>query len=333
MEPLVVFAGYVARQPPHRQKTYKEPNRADGSPKRAMDLVERLRASWDSNGPPEWSVTELMASISDIAYQTPPAAKRSYRGLGFERIRPIIEDSMAVYVVSAKNVAVIAFRGTDDLADWLVNLNALSMRTPHGRVHRGFASTYTKLEKEVMAALQKQQPKHLWVTGHSLGGALAVVCAHRLIENEKLPLHGIITFGQPMVARKRLADYLDKQLSGRYARIVNGADIVPQVPPAYAHCGSLLHLTDDGIRRSKAKCPVGGAYPDEPINAREEASRPLTDHQFQALKATLKQRKESEKRPDGPPVYQGNMPWLRDHSIKLYLAKVRSMIGPTGQSL
>ncbi|MCL6501525.1 MAG: lipase family protein [Pirellulales bacterium] len=298
-----------------------------------MDLVERLRASWDSNGPPEWSVTELMASISDIAYQTPPAAERSYCGLGFEWIRPIIEDSMAVYVVSAKNVAVIAFRGTDDPADWLVNLKALSMRTPHGRVHRGFASTYTKLEKEVMAALQKQQPKHLWVTGHSLGGALAVVCAHRLIEIEKLPLHGVITFGQPMVAKKGLADYLDKQLLGRYARIVNGADIVPQVPPAYAHCGSLLHLTDDGIRRSEAKRPVGGAHPDEPINAREEASRPLTDHEFQALKASLKQRKESEKRPDGPPVYQGNMPWLRDHSIELYLAKIRSMIGPTGQSL
>lgn len=329
----IAFAVYVAFQPPGCEQTDKEPKRPDGPPKPPMTSVERLRAAWDSEGPADWPVTELLASISNIAYQTPPAAKTSYGDLGFKQVSPFIVDSMAVYVVASEDVAVIAFRGTDDPADWLVNLNALSTPTLHGDMHKGFADAYKTLKAQITDVLRQQQRKHLWVTGHSLGGALAVVCAYDLIENEKLALDGVITFGQPMVAGKRLGDYLDKLLLGRYAHVVNDADIVPRVPPGYSHCGSLVWFTDDGIRRSKPKRPVVGAPPDEPIKADEDAPKPLTNAEFEKMKASLKQRKEPEKRPDGRPIYQGNTPWLRDHSMSLYIDKVRSLIGHIGELL
>jgi pimeloyl-ACP methyl ester carboxylesterase len=330
---VIGFAAYVAFQPPGCEQTDKQPKRPDGPPKPALTSVERLRAAWDSEGPADWPVTELLASISNIAYQTPPAAKTSYGDLGFKRVNPIIIDSMAVYVIGSEDVAVIAFRGTDDPADWLVNLNALTTPTPNGDMHRGFSDAYKTLKPQIMDVLRQEKPKHLWVTGHSLGGALAVVCAYDVIEVEKIALDGVITFGQPMVARQTLATYLDTLLMGRYAHAVNDADIVPRVPPTFSHCGSLVWFTEDGIRRSKPKRRVVGAPPDEPVKAEEEAPKPLTNAEFDQLKASLKQRNEPEKRPDGRPVYQGNTPWLRDHSMSLYIDKVRSFIGHIGELL
>jgi pimeloyl-ACP methyl ester carboxylesterase len=182
----------------------------------------------------------------------------------------------------------------------------------------------------ILDALRPKPTKHLWVTGHSLGGALAVVCAYDLSDNERMALDGVITFGQPMIARKGLADYLDNLLLGRFAHVVNDADIVPRVPPTYSHCGSMVWFTDGGIRRSKPKRPTIKATPDEPTNAQDNP-KPLTNAEFEKLKADLKKRNEPQKRPDGRPVYQGNIPSIQDHSISLYIEKVRSLIWHIGQ--
>src|SRR5207302_2009697 len=109
------------------------------------------------------------------------------------------------------------------------------------------------LKPQVVKILQARKAKHLWITGHSLGGALAVVCAQDLIENEKLELDGIITFGQPMVAKRPLALHLGSTLRGRYAHYVNGNDLVARVPPNFFHFGSLVWFTESGVRRSKVK--------------------------------------------------------------------------------
>jgi triacylglycerol lipase len=160
-----------------------------------------------------------------------------------------------------------------------------------------------------------------------------VVCAYDIIENESLALDGVITFGQPMVARKSLADYLDKVLLGRYAHLVNDADIVPRVPPTYLHCGSLVWFKDGGIRRSRPKRPVVGAVgPNDPVQAQDDNPTPLSNAEFEQMKADLKQKNEEPQRlPDGRPVYKGNTPWIRDHSLSLYLDKIRSLIGQIRQ--
>ncbi len=268
--------------------------------------------------------------MSETAYQSPPAAKTSFAKLGFDHIVPVVVDLMAAFVVSSEDVTVIAFRGTDNPADWLVNLDVIPVQTPHGEMHQGFAEAYKKMKAPILDILRPKPPKHLWVTGHSLGGALAVVCAYDLIDNEKIALDGVITFGQPMVAQKGLADYLDKLLLGRFAHVVNDSDIVPRVPPFYSHCGSLVWFTEGGISRSKPKRRIGAA-PDESINAQDDNPKPLTNAEFEKLKADLKKRNEPQRLPDGRPVYQGNSPWIRDHSMSLYLDKVRSLIWDIGQ--
>src|SRR5713226_8870774 len=166
---LLVGGGvvYIAVSPPGRQDTIIEPKHPDGL-KPSMKSVDRLREKWDSEGEADWPVAELLASMSNVAYQTPAAAKTSYGGLGFDQTVPVIKDSQAAYIVSIEDVAVIAFRGTDDPVDWLVNLDILSTPTPHGEMHKGFAVAYGSLKVSIMDALRQRKPKHLWTTGHSL---------------------------------------------------------------------------------------------------------------------------------------------------------------------
>jgi triacylglycerol lipase len=217
---FVLAVVVIAVSPPGCEQTDKEPIHPDGPPKPPISSLERLRSSWDSEGEAVWPVTELLASMSETAYQSPPAAKMSYGKLGFDQIVPVLADSLTAFVASGEDVTVIAFRGTDNPADWLVNLDVIPIQTPHGEMHQGFADAYKKMKAPILDVLRPKPPKHLWVTGHSLGGALAVVCAYDLIDNEKMALDGVITFGQPMLARKGLADYLDKLMLGRFAHLV-----------------------------------------------------------------------------------------------------------------
>ena len=71
----------------------------------------------------------------------------------------------------------------------------------------------------------------VWLTGHILGGALAVLLAATLLESG-LPVHGLYTFGAPRVGDKKFARALNTSLQGVAAnwRVVNVDDLVPHVP-------------------------------------------------------------------------------------------------------
>jgi triacylglycerol lipase len=89
------------------------------------------------------------------------------------------------------------------------------------------------------------------VTGHSLGGALALLLAMRL-RLDGLPLGHVITFGQPKVTTEEgVARFRDLPL----LRVVNHDDPVPLLPwetlksvvgGPYRHLGRELRLTDRG---------------------------------------------------------------------------------------
>lgn len=341
-----------------------------------VSLLDSLCLSWDSTSYPNWPVAELLASVSEKAYLTPVEAKTSYRTLGFDEPESFEHGSMFGYVLTFNDAAIIVFRGTDDRADWFVNLDTIPAQTRHGEVHKGFFDSYQPLKRQIITLLRNNKPKHLWITGHSLGGALAVVCAYDLVENEKQKLDGIITFGQPMVAHKQLAEYLGEALFGRYAHYVNDNDIVPRVAPGYAHCGSLVWFTEGGVKQSKPKHRVVGATKVEksaPSQAEgpvqlsdvdfvrmkavlgrtnvkggmkrqrvgavneaavtsidEAAFPPFSEKQFKEIKGSLREEfPPPERRRDRRVIVEGKTPWLRDHSMALYVEKIQSYFGKT----
>lgn len=133
-----------------------------------------------------------------------------------------------------------------------------------GRVHAGYAAAYDALRAKVEDAVKAEMDacggeKRLVVTGHSLGGALATLCAARLAraygpEGARVDA---VTFGQPRVGDSEFVRYLDVELANAlsYARVVHGADLFARVPTSgywlpsanegrfgveYAHAGSML---------------------------------------------------------------------------------------------
>ena len=94
----------------------------------------------------------------------------------------------------------------------------------------------------------KTKERPLWVTGHSLGGALALLAAWRFQRNF-LAVHEIITFGAPMIGNDTAAKAFEQEFSGKIFRYVDLEDLVPHLPSvsllanAYTHCLNEVSLS------------------------------------------------------------------------------------------
>lgn len=307
---------------PGCQATRDELPLPDGARPRPKRPLDALRLPWDSEDHSAWPAAELLARLAKAAYLTSAEARPEFAEMGLTAVQEISDKSMMALVGTGEDVAVVVFRGTDDRADWLVNLDRTPASEKHGEVHRGFASAYEPMDKPIAAALQAANARHVWITGHSLGGALAVVCAYRLDERHSLPVKGLVTFGQPMVARQNLADHLSARLPHRYAHFVNEADAVPRIPPSYSHFGSLVWFTGGGVKRSEARPMVYGAEPGAPTE-KENPLRPMTEMEFAEFRREVQAEAVPKRTPEGIPIYEGKSPWIRDHSMDLYLEAIR----------
>jgi hypothetical protein len=85
------------------------------------------------------------------------------------------------------------------------------------------------------------------VTGHSLGGALALLAAWRL-QQQFLTVHQVYTFGAPMVGNRVAADAFLREFPNKIFRFVDPVDVVPKLPTvslitnSYDHCLSEMVL-------------------------------------------------------------------------------------------
>ena len=106
-------------------------------------------------------------------------------------------------------------------------------------VHAGFIEEINKLWDEIRLDIERYAANiPIWVTGHSLGAAMATVAGMMH------PFEDVTTFGEPRVGLN-----IDKAFKAKsHTRYVNGADPVTRVPPelgfGYKHHGSLEEITD-----------------------------------------------------------------------------------------
>lgn len=142
---------------------------------------------------------------------------------------------------------VVAFRGTDDLVDW--NNNIKSMQTPFnkcGLVHAGFNIAYESIKEELFFHLDELSLP-VFITGHSLGAALATLLTAEIMD--KAMFDSCYTFGSPRVGDTAFAKaFNDKPIY----RVINNCDIVTTVPISipnidYQHCGTTQLLNNMGI--------------------------------------------------------------------------------------
>ncbi|MGF1458949.1 MAG: hypothetical protein ACFBSG_07965 [Leptolyngbyaceae cyanobacterium] len=140
---------------------------------------------------------------------------------------------------------VLVFRGSQQSADWATNFKFRMKRfglieatqkdaIPTGEVHRGFQDAWQSVEKRVIYQLRKwwTPETQFWVTGHSLGGALATLAATSL-EYQGFTVAGLYTFGQPRVGDWAFTRQVNDRMGDRMFRYVNNNDIVPLIPPQF----------------------------------------------------------------------------------------------------
>lgn len=118
-------------------------------------------------------------------------------------------------------------------------------------VHEGFRNTHSRSASGVLSAVQtaisKFGAKKVTITGHSLGGAIA------LLDAVFLPLHvsGVtfktVTYGMPRVGNPAFANWVDSHVTS-LTHVNNKEDIVPILPGrflGYAHPSGEVHIMDN----------------------------------------------------------------------------------------
>jgi len=209
------------------------------------------------------------------AWSLASACAAAYRGtlaeitdVGFASVELFDALAGCGYIAQWQQDVVLAFRGTEAPTDggnrfllqWLVNCDFGQIDGYGGRVHKGFAQTvdllWDQIHQQVRAALAAGCK--LWVTGHSLGGALATLAAARLT-NEAIPVAGVYTFGSPRVGDVAFAAAYQPTLHC----IENGNDIVCHLPPQPAMMQVMRPVLDCLAASSlKWSIPADVAYED-----------------------------------------------------------------------
>ena len=191
-------------------------------------IVERLRG-----------LAALLGSTREGGATEDNALLRSALDAGEFRLKGVLFDATTDtqgYVAVRRpddgpGMVVLAFRGTQQVKDWMTNLDAATTQVCSsggevlGNVHRGFNDAFLSVRAQIGPLLEGDEDLPLFITGHSLGGALATLATWYLNGDS---LAACYTFGAPRVGDTGLMDRFRTPVY----RLVNGVDPVPFVPPS-----------------------------------------------------------------------------------------------------
>ncbi|MFL4970516.1 MAG: lipase family protein [Xanthobacteraceae bacterium] len=154
-------------------------------------------------------------------------------------------------VVAGHGATIVAFAGTDPvvLANWITDFNA---RVTLAGSAEGYQTAAAAVWPQLRSLLGKRPAANdkVYVTGHSLGGALAALTALRIETDSVADVEAVYTFGMPRPGSPQFASQYDQAgLGMRTYRLVDADDIVPTVAPSFLnfhHVGRHLHCTRGG---------------------------------------------------------------------------------------
>lgn len=152
------------------------------------------------------------------------------------------------YVFVHAGTGYVIFRGTNSFADWRTNLwhDLTTERYPHLETvpqtltgaphparHTGFAIAWGSVAPDIEAWVQDQlyhrRIDKIVLSGHSLGGALAILSAYHFASRQICRVHAVITFGAPKVGGKEFKEHYEHPrlgLKDRTLRIEAADDLV-----------------------------------------------------------------------------------------------------------
>uniref|UniRef100_UPI003570BBC3 lipase family protein n=2 Tax=Paenibacillus segetis TaxID=1325360 RepID=UPI003570BBC3 len=139
------------------------------------------------------------------------------------------------FILESRQEIIIAFRGTSSTSNWISDAIATQENFKYIRgntlTHRGFTDIYASARVQIISALNKLSPnKTLYITGHSLGAALATLCAIDIAANTFHHLPYLFTYGSPRVGDPAFSKVFAMYVRNSY-RFANEFDAVTVTPP------------------------------------------------------------------------------------------------------
>lgn len=182
-----------------------------------------------------------------LVYKDSITVKNSLSQLDCDHINFFEKDDTQAVGFAFENYAVIVFRGTQEPED--IKVDACFRKEHRPARHRGFHQAWRAIESDVLKWIYKlpKEARRLIISGHSLGGALAILSGFEM-SKEDIQIHSIITFGAPRVGGRDFRDGY-KHLDEITWRVEFGTDLVTRIPPwwlGYCHVGQGISLTVTG---------------------------------------------------------------------------------------
>lgn len=190
----------------------------------------------------------LFAELSQIAYMPAEQARACAWRIGFPESTYFDRDGAQAYQFRNEDDCVLVCRGTEpnEWNDVKADANAVAVLAETvGRVHRGFKQEVDDLWPVLEVALTDNRLP-VWFAGHSLGAAMATICAVRC-KMSPIPSYpaALFTYGSPRVGDRAYVNHCPLV----HFRWVNNNDVVTRVPPTwmgYRHGGREIYLDSTG---------------------------------------------------------------------------------------
>jgi len=158
----------------------------------------------------------------------------------------------ACYLIEEGERVVVAFPGSNDIKDWLLNFRF--SKTDDGFFHKGFTKDLAEMLHKIINRIEKINPNSVLITGHSRGGAVADLFAEMASPYLRCDIN-CITFAQPRIATKAYYTLLAPS-NVKKLRVTVANDIVVDVPPrwfGFVHSGEHMELGNPLSLWEKAK--------------------------------------------------------------------------------
>lgn len=250
--------------------------------------------------PPRWDpvVAHVLATMAGYAYSDADTVAMIAARLGLveNRCAMVAQNVDAMFICSTAflvqsrcgRVAILAYRGTepDNFVNWLTDADVnpemvpwqfgadATAHTVHAGFYRNVRATRYAIAEKLSLAIQGRpivddggpdrdvgKLEALYVTGHSLGAAMAAMFGIMMETNPVYAeirgrIRAIYTYGQPMIGDPGFASACSRAIGKKTFRFIHAHDVVAALPPKisgpFAHFGEEYQLFRASDRTWKA---------------------------------------------------------------------------------
>ncbi len=180
----------------------------------------------------DMSVVLLASKLSKAAYGLSRDVNETLISDRFTDAQVLVGTVDLVQDQSGTRTAFVSFRGSSSIRDWGANSRVWLIPSALGRgakVHSGFALQWESVKSRVFEELKFVSPARIIVTGHSLGGACAMVASPDIAQYFPGVIVDVITFGAPRCGNGAYSNAVAAIVKS-VVRVVHDNDIVPCIP-------------------------------------------------------------------------------------------------------